>query len=181
MKLRALVLLALLVTAVSPIGGADNSPDAVVRELYRQVVTRKPIGIPKSADKTAIWPFLSEKLIHQLESAQSCEEDYFRKHPKNGDEKPEFDWLNLDCSREAMSRRYPIQLLWAEQSNKKMVPSSCMSGSPTRNPLKHIVGRLTPRTHFIGMCLQSLYPKTESSLSMTFFCSKTTQHKLILA
>jgi hypothetical protein len=95
MKLRTLVLLALLVTAVPPIGAADNSPDAVVRELYRQVVTRKPIGIPKGADKAAIWPFLSKKLIHQLESAQFCEEDYFRKRPKNSDEKPEFDWLEL--------------------------------------------------------------------------------------
>jgi hypothetical protein len=95
MKLRPVILLALLANMVFPISAADNSPDAVVRELYRQVTNRKPIGIPKGADKAAVRPFLSKKLVHQLELAQSCEADYFRMHPKNGDEKPEFDWLEM--------------------------------------------------------------------------------------
>jgi hypothetical protein len=107
MKLRHLIFLALLVSAVFPIRAADNSPDVVVRELYKQVVARKPIGIPQNADKSAVSPFLSKKLIHQLESAQSCEADYFRKHPKNGDDKPEFDWLELGLFSGANERAAP--------------------------------------------------------------------------
>lgn len=107
MKLRPLILLALLARVVSPFGAADNSPDVVVRELYKQVVARKPIGIPKGADKSAVWPFLSKKLIHQIESEQSCEVDYFRKHPKSGDEKPEFDWLELGLFSGANERAAP--------------------------------------------------------------------------
>lgn len=79
-----------------PSGGntAENSPEAVVRDLYRQIVKRRPIGIPNGVDKAAIWPFLSKKLVQKLESSQSCEEDYYRKH-KNAGDKPEFDWLEM--------------------------------------------------------------------------------------
>jgi hypothetical protein len=107
MKLRCLVLLVLLVSVVAAVRAADNSPDVVVRNLYKQVVARKPIGIPKGADKSAMWPFLSKKLIHQLEVAQSCEVDYFRQHPKSADEKPEFDWLEFGLFSGANERAAP--------------------------------------------------------------------------
>jgi len=121
MKLRSLILLALLVGIASPMGAADNSPDVVVRELYKQVVARKPIGIPKDADKSAVWPFLSKKLIRQLESSQSCEADYFRQHPKNADEKPEFDWLELGLFSGANERAAPIAAVVTRTEPEKNV------------------------------------------------------------
>jgi hypothetical protein len=107
MKLRRLILLALLVGVVAAVRAADDSPDVVVRNVYKQVIARRPIGIPKDADKSAMWPFLSKKLIHQLEVAQSCEVDYFRQHPKNADEKPEFDWLEFGLFSGANERAAP--------------------------------------------------------------------------
>jgi hypothetical protein len=72
----------------------DQSPDFVVRELYVQVVARKPLGIPKGEDKAALWPFLSKRLIQKLDAAQSCEDDYLRQRPDtNG--KPAFGWLEI--------------------------------------------------------------------------------------
>lgn len=107
MKLLPLILLAFSASVVSSIAAVDSSPENVVRNFYNQVVARKPIGIPKDADKSAVWPFLSKRLIHQLESAQSCENDYFQKYPKNPDEKPEFDWLEIGLFSGANERASP--------------------------------------------------------------------------
>jgi hypothetical protein len=52
-----------------------------VRKLYEEIVAHHPIGIPVGAEKVTIWPFLSKRLTEQLQTAQACEEDYFRQHP----------------------------------------------------------------------------------------------------
>jgi hypothetical protein len=90
--MKALIVLLQLVSFVFPNGPADSSPDSVVRELYEQVVARRPLGIPKGEDKTALWPFLSKRLIQKLDAAQSCEDDYLRQRPDKGG-KPAFGWL----------------------------------------------------------------------------------------
>jgi hypothetical protein len=64
-----------------------------VTDLYEQVVARHPVGIPTGADKTAIWPFLSRRLIQQLETAQACQDDYSRQHPEGG-VGPKPAWIN---------------------------------------------------------------------------------------
>ena len=90
--MKPLIVLLQLVSFVFANAPADPSPEPVVRELYQQVVARRPLGIPKGEDKTALWPFLSKRLIQKLDSAQSCEDDYLRQLPdKNG--KPAFGWL----------------------------------------------------------------------------------------
>ncbi len=85
-------MLLLLVSFIFPNGPVAPSPDSVVRELYQQVVARKPLGIPKGEDKAALWPFLSKRLIQTLDAAQSCENDYLRQRPAE-DGKPAFGWL----------------------------------------------------------------------------------------
>jgi hypothetical protein len=75
---------------------ATNKRDAeaVVVNLYKQVVLRRPLGIPMGADRQAISPFLSRGLIRRLNAAQTCANDYYRQH--NGDNgKPEFAWLEM--------------------------------------------------------------------------------------
>jgi hypothetical protein len=84
--------LILLVGYMCPSMGAGSQPDAVVRKLYHEIVARRPLGIPKGADRSAIWPFLSSHLTNKLEIAQACETDYIHQHPGN-DHKPEFGWL----------------------------------------------------------------------------------------
>lgn len=71
---------------------SSEKPEGVVTRLYREVVARRPLGIPKGADKAAIWPVLSTPLVRMLDTAQSCENDYL--HQRAGkDGKPEFPWL----------------------------------------------------------------------------------------
>lgn len=91
-KLFTLLLIFQLASYASPITAAETSPSTVVRALYKQIVTRGPLGIPKGEDKAAIWPFLSKRFARRLDAAQACENDYFRQH-SGGDGKPEFGWL----------------------------------------------------------------------------------------
>ncbi|MBZ5523623.1 MAG: hypothetical protein LAP21_15420 [Acidobacteriia bacterium] len=92
MKLCYLMALLPLISYASPSVAAEQQPDAVVRNLYREIVARRPLGIPKGADKKAIWPFLSMGFIRTIETAQACEDDYIRQH-LNDTSKPEFGWL----------------------------------------------------------------------------------------
>jgi hypothetical protein len=92
MKLFSLIVLLLFVSYLSSNPPADQSPESVVRELYQQVVARRPLGIPKSDDKAALWPFLSLRVIQKLGTAQACEDDYFRQSPDK-ESKPAFGWL----------------------------------------------------------------------------------------
>jgi hypothetical protein len=80
------------VSYVFPNAPVEQSPDSLVRELYQQVVARRPLGIPKGEDKAALWPFLSKRLIQKLDAAQTCENDYLRQRPDK-DGKPAFGWL----------------------------------------------------------------------------------------
>jgi len=92
MRLSLLIILLLAVDGIPLPGIAADSPQTTVRGLYQQIVARKPIGIPKKADKVAIRPFLSEGLIRRLEAAQACETDYIHTHA-GSDAKPAYPWL----------------------------------------------------------------------------------------
>ena len=103
---------------------AREKPDVVVRGLYREVVTRKPLGIPRGADKAAIWPFLSKELIRTLDAGQACEVDYARKH--RGDRgKPEYRWLESGLfsgvNEEALPRQAIVERTVSESDGSFLV------------------------------------------------------------
>jgi hypothetical protein len=66
----------------------------VIRSLYRQVVARHPIGIPKGEDRKRITPYLSKMLIRRLDTAQACEDDYYQHHYNQVD-KPATEWFEV--------------------------------------------------------------------------------------
>jgi len=106
MKLPPVILLLLLVSCLSPGGTANSSPDSVVRDLYKQAVARKPLGIPKGADRAALSAFLSKGLLRRLDEAQACEDDYLRQHGNEGG-KPAFVWLETGIFSGSNERGLP--------------------------------------------------------------------------
>ena len=62
----------------------EPQPTDVVQKLYREVVTRHPLGVPYGAAKTAIWPLLSKRLIKAVETRNACDLDWARHH-RNAD------------------------------------------------------------------------------------------------
>lgn len=106
MKLRPFILFLLLVSCLSPGGIANSSPDSVVRELYKEVVVRKPLGIPKGADRAALSAFLSKGFLRRLDEAQACEDDYLRQNGSEGG-KPAFGWLETGIFSGSNERGLP--------------------------------------------------------------------------
>lgn len=101
--MRAALLIASFAVTLATVGkcvsqqmspSSQQEPEAAVLKLYRQVVARKPLGIPLGKDRNAIWPLLSQKLIEQMQAAKDCERDYFHQYP-DPNLKPEFDWLEF--------------------------------------------------------------------------------------
>ena len=79
-----------------------------VQRLYEEVVAHHPVGIPAGAEMAKLRPFLSKRLAEQLQTAQACEEDYFRQHPaKDGAPKPA--WMRSGLFTGDGQRVSPIQ------------------------------------------------------------------------
>jgi hypothetical protein len=64
----------------------------MVRNLYREVVARHPVGIPGDADMKIFAPYLSKALLHRIDLAIACSEDWDRQQP-DLNLKPEIAWL----------------------------------------------------------------------------------------
>ncbi|MGB8258795.1 MAG: hypothetical protein WCE75_00515 [Terracidiphilus sp.] len=71
-----------------------DQPEALVRSLYKQVVARRPVGIPSGADWKTFAPYLGRTLLHRIDLALACGEDWYRQNP-DPNLKPEFGWLEL--------------------------------------------------------------------------------------
>ena len=71
-----------------------NQPEAFVRSLYTQVVARRPVGIPAGVDWKVFAPYLSKALLHRIDLALACGEDWDRQNP-DPNLKPEIGWLEL--------------------------------------------------------------------------------------
>jgi hypothetical protein len=56
-----------------------------------EIASEHPIGIPRGAEMAKLRPFLSQRLAEQLETAQTCEQDYFRQRRLAGAATP--GWL----------------------------------------------------------------------------------------
>jgi len=75
---------------------SGRSPVEVVQVFYTYVTAYRPLGIPKGRAKTALWPLISKRLVRELETLQSCEDDYFRRYGgylRANQFKPGIGWL----------------------------------------------------------------------------------------
>ena len=72
------------------------SPVEVVRVFYTYITTYRPLGIPKGRARKALWPLMSKRLVRELDTLQSCEDDYFRRYGeylRTNQFKPGIGWL----------------------------------------------------------------------------------------
>ena len=75
---------------------SGRSPAEVVRVFYTYVTTYRPLGIPTGHAKKALWPLMSERLVRELDTLQSCEDDYYRRYGdylRANQYKPATPWL----------------------------------------------------------------------------------------
>jgi hypothetical protein len=80
---------------------AQQEVEAVIIKLYKQIVLRKPLGLPGGKELDAIRPFLSRDLIERIKVSADCAKDYFGQYPDPDPTgpnalmimKPPFAWL----------------------------------------------------------------------------------------
>jgi hypothetical protein len=65
---------------------------SLVGDLYQLVVARHPIGLLGGGNLKTFSPYLSKKLLREIDLARSCSIDWTRQHP-DPNLKPEFAWL----------------------------------------------------------------------------------------
>jgi hypothetical protein len=97
MNLLRFLFLLLFMTPLAPGQAADSSkaasppddPEALVRNMYKEVVARHPLGVPGSAAFQVFKPYLSRTLLDRIKVNIACQDDWGRKHP-DPDSKPPF-------------------------------------------------------------------------------------------
>src|SRR5271157_5117088 len=57
-------------------------PEALVRSLYTEVVARHPHDIPNGVEMKVFAPYLSKALIHRIDLAKACSNDWDRQNPE---------------------------------------------------------------------------------------------------
>ena len=72
----------------------SSEAEAPVRRLYRQLLSHPIVGIPTPKRMKILSPNLSSSLVHRIEQARACRDDWFRLHPKN-DEKAPSTWFEF--------------------------------------------------------------------------------------
>ena len=111
--LRGIILLLFATTtAVGQLAEQSRQPGVpkeareAVRSLYNEVIARHPVGIPKDADMKSLAPYLSRTMLHRIDLARACEDDYYRRH-REPDLKPEIEWLEFGLFTGGLERAGP--------------------------------------------------------------------------
>lgn len=126
-----------------------NQPEALVRSLYRQVVSRRPVGIPWGADWKAFAPYFSKTLLHRIDLAVACGDDWDRQDQKRmlikGEviEKPPLAWLELGIfsggDDEEELRAFQIERTESEKGGSLRVYVRLTWGWPPEKPwISHV-------------------------------------------
>lgn len=98
----------------------DQPPYAhVVGQLYDNIISQHPVGIPTAHEAALVRPFLSKRLELQLESAKACEADYFRQHPQTTDRATQPAWLKTDLFTGSGNRIAPTSAWPVRQGQQK--------------------------------------------------------------
>ena len=112
---------------------AERPPDAVVRELYRKVVARHPVGIPRDAEMRDFAAYLSEQLIRGIDIALACAADWDRQYP-DPNLKPPFAWLEAGLfsgdDEQASPRAFDIEGTQSENDGSFRVYVRLTWGAP---------------------------------------------------
>ena len=74
--------------------GLPRQAEVTVRRFYQQLVSDPVEGIPTPKEMKMVSPYLSGMLIHRIEQAGACRDDWLRLHPKN-DEKAPSTWFEF--------------------------------------------------------------------------------------
>jgi hypothetical protein len=126
--------------------GLPNQPEAFVQSLYQHVVARRPVGIPWGMDWKIFAPYLSRTLLHRIDLAGACGEDWYRQN-SDPNLKPEYGWLELgffsNGDDEDELRNFQIERMESLKDGSKHVNVQLTWGWPPEKPwISHVAAVL---------------------------------------
>ena len=121
--LRCIILLQLTTPlALGQVAGSSkpaslpNQPEALVRSLYTEVVARQPLGISIGGDMKVFAPYLSKALLHRIDLANACLDDWYRQNPDPNSKPPGLeDGLFTGNDLRAEPQAFHIERVQAEK------------------------------------------------------------------
>ena len=130
-----------------------EEPGAVVRSLYKEVVARHPIGIPRDEDMKTFAPYLSKSLLHRIDLARACERDYYRQH-QSAKEKPQIEWLEFGLftggNEKVSPRAFDVERTQSEKDGSFHVYVRLKWGSPSKPWMWRVVAVVVQEDgHFV--------------------------------
>lgn len=130
-----------------------QQPGETVGSLYREVVARHPIGIPKASDMKALAPYLSKSLLNRIDLARGCENDYYHRYEKPN-EKPQIEWLEFGLftggNEKVSPREYHIERTQSQEDGSFRVYLRLTWGSQPKPWIWRVVAIVVrEKDHFV--------------------------------
>jgi hypothetical protein len=151
-----------------------SEPEALVRSLYQQVVARRPVGIPWGADWKTFAPYLSKALLHRIDLALDCGDDWDRQDQRRMlmkdqvIEKPPLAWLELGLfsggDDEDELRVFQIERMESEKDGSFRVYVRLTWGWAPEKPWISHVAAILVRENGRLVVNEVIYLKDESSV-----------------
>jgi hypothetical protein len=137
--------LTLLTVLVWGQGTPQNKPslppsqrERLVSALYKQVVTRRPLGIPSGADMKAFAPYLTKALRHRFDLNKACFVDWRKQNP-DPSLKPPVGLIEngvfSGANEEAEPQGFHIERTESEKDGSTRVYVRLTVGDPPGKPL----------------------------------------------
>lgn len=122
---------------------SSKQPDAVVQSLYRKVIARHPLGIPSGENWKVFAPYLSKGLLHRVNLAKSCQDDWVRQNKGRMVKEP-FAWgeTGIFSGDEELSEpsSFRIERTETKQDGSFQVEVKLTGGAPKEKPWNWEVG-----------------------------------------
>jgi len=115
---------------------SSSQAEIPVRGLYQQLMSRPIGGIPTPERMRSFSPYLSSSLLHKIDQARACGDDWFRLHPRNEVKAP-LAWLEFGLFSGADDRSGPgtFQIGRAESAESSVrVYVRLTEGTPPEKP-----------------------------------------------
>jgi hypothetical protein len=157
--LRCIILLQLTTPlALGQVAGSSkpaslpNQPEALVRSLYTEVVARHPLGISIGGDMKVFAPYLSKALLHRIDLADACLDDWYRQNPDPNSKPPGLeDGLFTGADLRAEPHAYRIERVQTSKDGSIRVYVKLTHNEPGESPWTWRVAAILVREdgHFV--------------------------------
>src|SRR5205085_2786280 len=109
-----------------------KQPKALVRSLYTEVVARHPLGISVGGQLKIFSPYLSKALLHKIQVANACLDDWYRQNPDPNSKPPGLEG-GLFTGDEAEPSSFEVERLESKRDGSIRVYVKLTHGQPGEN------------------------------------------------